>query len=124
MKILNRIFFKYYRFYTRIENDDWMVFFYTCFAISFILSFYGLMMMALIYIGTDIKLIATSGKPLTIFTFSVIGVSMFFLFKNKKTLLEMVNKKEIEYKEIDIVVWLYTIFGIVSLILSGLILSI
>lgn len=122
MNIINRIFFRFYQFYSRIEQDKVMVYYFSAFAISFLLAFYILLIIALFYKLTTIKLIKISGFSLTVLFAVIICISLFFFYRNKKILLENIkDMKPIVIYE-DILVWAFTIFSIVSLFIGGMIL--
>jgi len=122
MKIINRIFFRLYQFYSKIEEDKGMIFYFSAFAFSFLVAFYVLFLIALVYLITGIKLIIISGWSLTVLFFIVIGISSLFLYKERPLLLKNIQSLQANYVFEDLIVGAFIIFGIASLFVGGMIL--
>ena len=122
MKLINRIFFRLHQFYSKIEEDKGMVFYFSAFAFSFLMAFYILFLIALLYLITGVKPIIISGWSLTILFFTVIGISLFFLYKKKTLLLKNIQSLKSGYVFEDVIVGAFIIFGIIALFVGGIIL--
>ena len=118
-----RLFFKYYKFYSNLDSDDFMRYYYSAFALSLIVSFFLLAFCGFLYKMFNVKFISTSGTSLSIFFFIIAIIGLVLFYRNKNDILKSIDSMNSKFEKIDIFIWLFTILGFISLFIGGIWLS-
>ena len=115
-----RLFFKYYQFYSGIESDDFMKYYYSAFALSLIFAFYLLALLGILYKTCGIKLFILNGASMSILFFSIVIIGVVFFYKNRVNLMRSIESMDNQFEKRDIIVWVFTLVGFISLFVGGI----
>mgnify|MGYP000087986643 CR=1 FL=1 len=121
--LFKRLFFKYYKFYSNLDSDDFMRYYYSAFALSLIVSFFLFAFCGFLNKMFNVKFISTSGTSLSIFFFIIVITGLVLFYRNKTDILKSIDSMNNKFEKFDILIWLFTIFGFISLFIGGIWLS-
>jgi hypothetical protein len=107
MFVLYRIFFRFHQFYTGIEEDEDLIFYFSAYAISFLTFFIFLLFWAFLYKITRLDFLALNKIPLFIVAFAFIFTCVVQFFKHRKKISKEIKKMNRAFILEDILVTVF-----------------
>ena len=124
MKIVSRIFLRFYQFYDGIEEDEAMVFYFASFAISLLLFFYFHLIWAFFYKITRNNAFEFNGFSSVVVAFIFVITGATVLWRRKKSIETKMQKMTKHLVIEDVIVALFVIGGFFCMFYSMVIFKI